>query len=328
MPTLLTNRKMDPALAARIEATLHQRRARTPTSSRPLDVNVLRAVVLLSFVGVLCAIGFAIRGRMKLDERRAALMFDWQARALDGQERARLARLEAWMLRLSAPYPGDRVDAALRAPGALAAILARPTIYVHGALDELVVARTTSVAESSTRDAFVLCLFDPPQSRDEAIVFEKVRQGVDRATIDRRAPNVHSLGDVYDGLPVLRPTFGERVDAARSMPQLARLQAELDHAPLATTKDALRATLMLAVIDERGDGAGYGALGGDVAHDVRVALVDLVTDRLLVSMRRRVDPSWISQGRRVRSGASLDQCRLAMDVIDGIESEGAPTTAP
>jgi hypothetical protein len=47
---------------------------------------------------------------------------------------------------------------------------------------------------------------------------------------------------------------------------------------------------------------------------VRVGLVDLVADKLLLELRRYVDPAWISATARAEYAMGMDSCALAVDV--------------
>ena len=317
MPTLLTQRKMEPALAARIEATLHRRsEARGDGIFSATAVAVLRVAIVLALVAAACAL-FLVRRRdsARLEAARRALLdaVHAQAASLTEEDARALPRVHGWLRGLSGSYEGDFVADELRAPGALDAALSGPTMYVHADLGDLVDAvRTATPAETSGKDALLFCLAIPPASRDEAALLAHLR---DASTLaEARTANVHLLRDAEAGLPLLLPPWSARVTAARGLKELARLKEDLDRAPLVEAKRAAAATLLLLAIDEPGEGGGFVQLEGDRAHAVRVAIVDLRASRVLLRLRRRVDPTWIAPQRRARHSVDLDGCLLALDV--------------
>ncbi len=179
MPTLLTNPKMDPALAARIEASIRRRRGHSGRDIyRPSTVAIARALAVLTIIGVAAAIFVTQhRARERFERRRAALVGAVEAHAssLSESEKNVLPRVEAAMRRLAGPYEGDFVASELRADGALSRLLASPTMYVRGNIENITRAPSiASLAEESTKDALLFCLFDPPASREEKTIAAKV----------------------------------------------------------------------------------------------------------------------------------------------------------
>jgi hypothetical protein len=47
---------------------------------------------------------------------------------------------------------------------------------------------------------------------------------------------------------------------------------------------------------------------------VRIAIVDVSAGKVLLWLRRRVDPGWISVAKRADYASGLDACALALDV--------------
>jgi hypothetical protein len=110
------------------------------------------------------------------------------------------------------------------------------------------------------------------------------------------------------------------VHVAREPWELAKLQRELDAAPIAEASVAASAPLLLFVMDEPGDGRGPTEIDGERSHEVRVGLVDLRLAKVLLRLRIHADPDWISPGVRSLFASGLDACRLALDVRERVEA--------
>jgi hypothetical protein len=314
MPTLLTNSKMDPALAARIEASLGRRTARAKSAiykARVVALARLVAVTAVLAAGVALYVSGA-RARDRFERRRATLLDSARAKA-DGigpAEQSTRLRAEAAIHALTGAWPGDLVSDALRARG-LATALAEPTIYARVGLDELTRGRTLAAATRELgKDALLFCAIDPPTARDEQAVVAKVLAGRDEATLEARTATAVSLRDLELGLPLLDPTFRIRVKVASTNAAMSRLEETLARAPIDAARKGARAGWLLVALDE----GGSLGVDGDRPHDVRVALVDLTTGAPALRVRRRVDPSWVSTMRRAKYSVELDGCRLAMDL--------------
>jgi hypothetical protein len=223
-------------------------------------------------------------------------------------------------MRSARAYEGDLIAEELRAPGALGTLLARPTVYVHGPLEAFAAsARIADAASTSAKDSFLLCLLDPPPSRSEKALLGSVRTAYsDGVRLGERTANVHRLYSAEVGLPLLLPPWTERVQTAPGTWELARLRQELDKAPLDDAMKAASAGLLLFSMDEPGDGPGPTEIDGERPHEVRVGLVDLRAARVLLRLRRRADPSWISSATRSQYASGLDACRLALDVRESV----------
>jgi hypothetical protein len=325
MATFLTTSKMNPALAARVESSVRGRRAR-PGAARVRRVVALARLVLLLTVafGIYGAVTTRRRTQRELERARAELLdtVRGHAASLTPEDRGALTRADSWLTGLSAPYEGDLVSPELRAPGALAATLTRPTVYVRGPIDAFTSStRTAEAAATSTKDALVLCLLEPPASRVEKTLLEKARIAYGGgAAMEERTVNVRRLHDAASGLPLLLPPWSERVRAAEDGAELMRLRRELERAPIERAKQAAKARLLLVAIDEPGDGRGPTELDGEHAHAARVVLVDLATSSILLRMRQLVDPSWISPAKRATYASALDGCALAFDVHESVRS--------
>lgn len=329
MASFLTNAKMHPALAARVEASARGRRSTPGDASSAASV---RALIRLVVVVVVASVGAWVfvtwRRESARIEGERALIIDI-ARGHDAlltdTDRGAFDRDATWLAKLAGPYEGDLVASELAAPGVFDAMLARPAVYVHGPVDSF--GTPPSVADAaveSVKDSFLLCLVDPPQARSEKVVLDKVRvaYGVDGA-LEQATPDVMRLADARAALRVLSPEWRAKVGGADSS-QLGKLHAELDRAPIESGKRALKAGLMIAVMDEHGPATGPSELDGERAHLVRVAIVDVVVGRTLLRLRRRVDPADWSERSRTTYARGLDECGLAFDV----RSAAVPAAKP
>ena len=71
-------------------------------------------------------------------------------------------------------------------------------------------------------------------------------------------------------------------------------------------------------MDEPGEPGGPTELDGERAHAVRIGIVALGPAKVLLRMRKRVDPSWISTAKRPEYASGLDGCKLALDVYESV----------
>lgn len=327
MASLLVTKKMSPELAARVQASVEGRRAAPGEKRAPRATAVMRAGA--AFAIFACA-GWLLlsfqREKQHTAEARAALLerARIEARDLGAQERSLPATLVPWMQKLAYKYGGDFVSEGLRAPGALELTLSRPMVYVRGPIASFdSESGRTESALSSFRDAFVLCLLSPPGQDGEKHLRIKARAAQFAGSDSmKRTAHVARLGDAVVGLPYLGDQWQERVAHARSLVELQQLEEKFDKAPLAAAKHAAKAKLLLVVMDEPGDTSKPAELDGERAHPVRVALIDLAAQKLLLRLRRRVDPSGYSAATRAELAAGVDSCRLALDVRSAIQSDG------
>lgn len=318
MGTFLTTPKMAPELAARIASSVRGRRARsTPLS--PRVVSVLRLGFLLLALGVVSSlIVTRYQDGHALERERSALLdtVHAQAASLTEDDKGSLTRAQTWLARFSGAFEGDLVDRELQSPGALAAFLSLPAVYVRGPLEA---ARSgTTLAEpmlASVKDSLLLCLVERPPSRTEKAMIGKVRIAYS-GLIEQRTTNVHRLHDADAGLRVLLLPWAERVRAARDLSGVVLLRREFEQAPIEKAKQAARARLLILALDEPADGGGPADLDGERAHEVRVGLVDVASGRILLRTRKRVDPSAWSPAARAEYASGLDGCGLAVDVYE------------
>ncbi|CAN5924102.1 hypothetical protein BH11MYX4_BH11MYX4_18730 [soil metagenome] len=320
MATFLTTSRMDPALAQRIEASVSGRTRKPggPVLSPRLVALVRIGLVLgIAFVGY-AAVAARRRDRQEIDHTRASLLAAVQAQAasLTAEERGAVVRADSWLVRFSGSYEGDLVAPELQAPGALKATLARPAISVRGPLGSFVnPARIADAAATSSKDALLLCLMDPPASKVEKVLLGTVRTAYSGgAALEERTGNVRRLQDAIVGLPLLMPAWAERVRTADDPAELAWLRRELEKVPRDRAKQAARANLLVVALDEPSDGGGPTELDGERAHAIRIGVVDLAASKVLLRMRRLVDPTWISLAKKSEYASGLDSCGLAFEV--------------
>ncbi|NUP14123.1 MAG: hypothetical protein HOW73_49450 [Polyangiaceae bacterium] len=332
MATFLTTSKMNPALAARVEKSVHGGRATSPAATRRLIALARVAAV----AGLAIAIWIVVTGRRRdradTENVRAELVARAEANieSVTTSDRDLVTRAESWLGALSDPdYRGDFVAEELRPAGALAAALSRPALYVRGPMQSFGnYEQLADTAASSKKDALLLCLLRPPASRAEKAVYEQVKIAYfDGPGLEERTSNARRLHDALAGLPFLQAAFADRVRAAQSDKDLKKIRTELDRAPVDAAKVALKSELLLVAIDEPGDGKGPTELDGAQSHFVRLALVDLHASTVLFSLRRHVDPSWISSEKRPTYASGLDGCALGFDVHEQIARQAGDTVA-
>jgi hypothetical protein len=286
--------------------------------------SLLRWTALIRFsaaalvVSGLLALGAGRRrDRLEIERARSALLDELHARsaALTEADRGFLARADASLERLAGPYEGDVVADELRGPGAIDAIFARPAVYVRGPVSAFTAsAAVAEAAATSFKDALMLCLVEPPAARTEKSMMAQVRLAYDGgAGIEEHSPQVRLLEEAELGLPFLLAPWEERVRGAAATADLSLLKAALHRAPTGQAAKAAKAQLLLCALDEPGT-VGPTELDGERAHDVRLGLVELSTSRVLLRVRRHVDPAWISKVRRAEYAVGLDSCALGYDV--------------
>lgn len=321
MPTLLVNARMDPALAARIEASVTGRKK---SATGRVSPGVVRRLVAWARVGIVVALGVAVyagvttyrRVHRELDEKRGELLAAiTSAQAnVTAKDRGAVDRAMPWITRLAGPYEGD-----VAAVTGLAAELERPAMYVRGSIDTMRTKESVhGAAAVSSKDALLFCLLEPPAARTESAILEKIRfvhAGGPR--FEERTANVRRLNDALAGLPFLSPALVTRARSAEDVSEVAKLKKDLESAPLDRAKRALRSELLIVAIDDKGDGTGPTELDGERPHEVRVAVVELESGRTLLRAKRRVDPSWLDVNKRPVYSSGADSCALGFDLRNG-----------
>lgn len=324
MATFLTTSKMDPALAARIEASVTGRdRKAAGAMLRPRLVAAVRFAVVLGVVFASGSFAMARRhDKREIDSSKAALLAAVHARAatVTAEDRGAVARMESWLISFSGAYEGDFVADELRGSGAFAAAMTRSAVYVRGPVAMFVdPPKIAETAATSAKDSLLLCLLEPPPSHVETVMLPKVRIAYGRGkAMEEHTANVRRLHDAQVGLPFLLPRWSERVLAADDPNELVRLRRDFEKAPIDAAKAAVRASVLVFAMDEPGDGVGPTELDGERAHAVRIGIVDLAAARPLLRLRKLVDPTWISMAKKSEYAGGLDGCGLAVDVHEHV----------
>lgn len=318
MGTLLVTRRMSPELRARVEASVRGRRVAPGARLRARSISALRLLAFLSISGAIAVFAVA---KQRSDERfelaRASLLsrVRREAAALSARDRAIIARVTPWLERAAGSDFRDSFAPELAESGALAVVLARPTVYLRAPLAG--VAGPASLAEAaaqSYRDAFVLCLFDPPATRSEKSLLSRARSAHAGGARARAASEVARLADAMAGLPFLSREWESSLLAAGNARALDVLERRFERAPIAEAKRAAKAELLLFALDEAGDANAPIELDGERPHYIRAGLVDLEHGRSLFTLRRHVDPGWLSPAARAEYASGVDGCSLALEV--------------
>lgn len=337
MPTLLVTNKMAPELARRVQASVSGRKRGAGQKSRsPSVVALLRVVTLTLLVGAVSGV-VVLRQRdaEEVEALRAGLLetVAKAAATLTPEDRQTLPRVERALMRAAGEYEGDAVEGSIRSKAGLSALLERPLLYVRGSMDAFgTPAAIAETARASQKDAFLVCLIDPPSSRSERGLLERVYVAhSSRARVDERTPNALPLYEAEAGAPFLAPDFAGRVRELDDRKRLKELAASVERAPLIQASRAVKARTLVFVMDEAADRRVPAELDGERARHVRVGIVDLANDRVLLRLRRFVDPAWISEKRRAEYASGLNACALSLDVrahLAGEEPSPAASSAP
>jgi hypothetical protein len=239
--------------------------------------------------------------RRAVAAERASLggaLADARARLPAGHELF-IATTDRWIQdAVNDPDHTDRVAPSLK--GSLDAWLHRPAVYLHLPAAEARDAHSLNEAAlASGKDAFLLCLRDPPPSGSERDLLNKVR-GVyfSGAKVDEQTASVRRLADAHVGLAAVGPTFDTALAAAPGLPELAKLHRALDGAPIADAARAASAEVLIVVADE--------------AAGARVAIVDLSDRSWLLRMSRPFEATKSSPAAQIHH-ESMALCALARE---------------
>ena len=329
MGTFLVTSKMHPALAARIERRLSHN-ARRAGGARFRRARALSLGRLAPFVALALVVGlFVIMSKHEggaLDRRRAATKTSLlTARTAMADVRPDfVTEVEEWIEKAASGAlfegKGDLVDERLRVPGALDEALSRPGLYVRGAKEHL--SKRAAIGDESghsIKDGFLLCLFDPPASRTERDLLGRVR-GVHfgGAMVDELTGSTRRLFELEAGARLLSPSFDAAIDAAKSGPELDRLDVIIRSVSTDTAARGGQAELLLVVVDDP-PGARPTEPDNERPHPARVALIDLAARKPLLLLRRPVGGAPLAKANRALYAAAADGCALAVDVREATE---------
>lgn len=324
MPSFLINEKMSPALAARVRRSLKARSGRTRLA--PGALSLLRLATGTAIIA--CAVWLLSERQSRandLEIARDTLLQRQRAAAARVSNPDELAnRLESWLVESAGVYSGDTIDETLKDRDALTRLLRRPGVYVRGPITALGDHATLGpAATESTKDALLSCLVSPPAGTDEANLLEALRKRRDPGGLDATA-HVERLHAALAGLPVLSQAWAERIRGAADLAAVKRLDDLFRLAPIAAAQHAARAELFIFALDEPKTDNSPSEFDGTTRHLVRVHVVELGTSRVLLRLRRLVDPVWLSEKQRHRYADALTACRLAADVHAAVDGETAP----
>ncbi|WP_437275036.1 hypothetical protein WME90_27720 [Sorangium sp. So ce375] len=321
MATFLTTERMNPALRARVErAASHRARARhhaaragiKGTFASERRIGRARLLTLLTAAAiVLLAIAMYVHDRRAVEAERRALLtvLDERRAGFPAGYETFVEATDRWIGEAASDGdPADVVDPSLRAPGALDALLRRPAVYVRAPRAELGdVRRIDDAARGSDKDAFLLCLLQPPPSSSEHDLLTKVRGVYFGGTkVDEETANVRRLAEARRGLAVLGPAFEGSVRAARDVAALRRHRKELDQSPIELAKKAAGAEVLIIVAESPVETKTS-------ASSARVSLVDLAAKKVLLRVGRRVDEQGLSP-MGVLHREQIEGCGLAFAV--------------
>jgi hypothetical protein len=321
--TLLVTSKMHPALAARIERRISQNARRAGGArfrkARSFSLGRLAPLVALGLVVGLFVLMRKHEGGA-LDARRAATKTSLMTTrvALADVRPDLVSEVEEWIQKAASGAlfeKGELVDERLRVPGALDEALSRPGLYVRGAKEHL--SKREAIADESghsIKDGFLLCLFDPPASQHERELLGRVR-GVHfgGAMIDELTGSVRRLFELEAGARLLSTSFDAAIDAAKTAPELDRLDVIIRSVNVDAAARGGQAELLLVVIDDP-PGARPTEPDNERPHPARVALIDLARREPLLLLRRPVGGAPLAKANRALYAAAADGCALALDV--------------
>jgi len=318
VPTFVVTSKMSPALAARVQAAVSGRQQ--AGDSRKSRLKALFR--LLSFVFVVGAAVGVVHFRRQRAEQLESLrgeLLSRQARdasQLTHADRELPARVTAAIaLHTSPSYPGDQLAVDLHDEASLTAALAAPTLYLRGPLEALALpTRVNELAESSSKDAFLLCLLAPPEARTEKALRLKASAAYAQGPSMQATAHVERVAPLLLALHLLDQSWRERIQRAETSQAVRSIEKLFDAAPLPAAVRSAKARQLLLVLDDTNTATGPTELDGERAHSVRVVLVDLTNGDVRLRFRHDVDPSWLSDGARAQYAAGVDGCALALDL--------------
>lgn len=325
MSTFLTTPKMHPDLAARIEASVTGRPVRSKMS--PKVVAILRFGGIVGFIGIVVWL-FVVRRRaadaLEADRNALLAQFHEITATTTDADKAISSRIEVWVGAHSGAYEGDLVDASVQGAG-MATTLRRPMLYLRGPLEGFKsVQGLADMGQTTYRDAFVLCLLEPPEKATEKTLRDASKAataGGDRVKVAAHIARYHTA---RAGMVFLAPQWEERVKTVSDSRELTKLRTQLQKSSLAESVEALKGRLLLAVMDEPKDGNGPTEIDGANRHYVRVIMYDLDADKVLLRKRTLVDPYWIPTNRRGEYANGMISCELGMEIRAAMSGTPAP----
>lgn len=316
MGTYLANEKMSPALRKRIEASV-RRSSRIAKPGLPIFVKTaLRLSLIIVVLGGGAWLYVAWRQHLsQVEAARASLLQDVQENviALDEADLRLRTNAQALLLSASMTYEGDYVSPSLDEPDVVSELLARPVLYVRGPIEAF--QRTSKFERAIAEpvdDAFVHCLVDPPEERSELPLLRRIEA-------PRDMTRFFHLAEAFTIRPFASDAWSSQVHAAATLTEINRLRDSVKLARMDRAVLAVRAEILIHILDEPRTAGTFAEVDGASDHQVRVGIIDLTADATLLRLRRHVEPSWISEANRPYFARSLVACRLAADVREVLE---------
>lgn len=315
MPSLLTNNRMHPALRARVLESLHSD-ARTRVGGKSQHGNKsVRILTSLSIVLVFAFLYSTYReSRAEFYRERAAIFrsFEHQIKPFDGKFRQKVKLIDTLLEQALAEYPGDLIEPALRESAILDELLEKKMAYLRGPIRAFQTQRDRRSASSEGgADGLIRCFLKPPPAARESDLLRHLGHIYQPATFRDRFANVDRA---FHALEFIDSSFKMNLNSARTMRQLLVLSRQLQAAKLGEAKEATKAELFVYVLDEPKEKGVPADFDGEAEHEVRITFVNLDTSKVLLRVRRRVDPEWLSEKSRVAYSRELDSCRLASEL--------------
>jgi len=315
MPTLLVTKRMSPALAARVQAAVSGHRA---GAARRAPLKALLRLLTFVLATIASVLNLRRQQALERESRRAALLqtIATGADQLSHTDRELPARIAAAVALETTPnYAGDMRAEDLRSVASLNEVLAHPFLYLRGPMESLAQpVRLAELAAGSAKDAFVLCLLAPPDTRSERALRSRASTASAHGRGMQATQHVERLAPLLQVLPLLEREWAQRVQATESISALQNLQRLLDAAPIQAGIRTAKTRQLLLVADETLTATGPTELDGERTHAVRVILADLSSGKTRLRFRRTVDPGWLSEATRAQFAGGADSCALAMDI--------------
>lgn len=320
MPTFLTTSRMSPELRRRVERSVSQPAGteRFAGGRTPASVALGRLVIVLALVGVASVLLYTFvqsRREFAAEQRSLTERAARAERSLSPADRARLAKVDAWITRVvlmpASDFAVDGVTEAWRGEATRRALLEAPFFYLRG--DEVALRGAEgrrAIVNEANIDALSSCLVSPPESDKESVLLRR---------IGRRAPEqaIPAL-EAQALLDFSAARFSAEVRAAEHMRQLRELDIRLGRERITQPRQWKASTrFFLLVVDEPKASDRPSDFDGEAPHHLRILFVDLETGEEHLRVRRAVDPGWISEKSRLQFSRALDSCKLARQLHSG-----------
>jgi hypothetical protein len=310
MGTFLTTERMSPELRARVEravssrdrARVHAKRAGLSATfaaegGRNLSFARLFPVIVAALV---ITVGwYARRGERRAveaarDDIKAALA-ERLAKLPPGSD-TMIATTNSWIANAAADQP-DFVAPTLKGKAPIDVLLTRPALYVHVSQASAVDAKLLDdEVLGSNKDAFLLCMKQPPASLSERDLLAKVRGTYFAgAKVEDATFNVRRLAELHTGLDAV-PKLEASIRIADSEKDLEKVRHTLDDIAFADAARAASAELFMIVVDHDAD--------------ARVLFVDLKSKSVLLRLHKHVDDAGTSPPAVIHR-ESMRGCSLA-----------------